>query len=86
MTEMKAARLYPLNSTKYRRTRWVNRSHIPPLAVVQTPRRRPLEIEQWLDLETSSGLANCLATSSNVRGRQWTLVDIALRPANKSGH
>ncbi|KJF18630.1 hypothetical protein AXFE_04680 [Acidithrix ferrooxidans] len=51
----------------------------------QTPRRQPLETGWWLDHETSLGLANCRATNSNVRGRQWTSVDIPLRPTSKSG-
>ena len=41
-----------------------------------TPRRQLLETEWWLDLETIHGLANCLTTNSNVRGRWWTLVDV----------
>jgi hypothetical protein len=31
------------------------------------------------------GLANCGATNSNVRGLRWTLVDIQLLLASKSG-
>jgi hypothetical protein len=51
----------------------------------EASRRQFLEIEWWHDPETSLGLANCLATRSNVGGLQWMLVDIALRPAKKSG-
>ena len=79
---------HPLNSvngTKRRRTRWVNRSWFPPPVATQTPRRLPRETESCLRPEMDLGLANCRATNSHVRGLQWTLVDIQLLLASKSG-
>jgi hypothetical protein len=80
--------LYPLNyvnRTSRRGIQDVNRPSFAPPAVGRTSHRQPLEIEWCPRLETNSGLVNRLATSSNVRGRQWTLVDNPLRPASKSG-
>ena len=61
------------------------RSSTPPPLVAQAPRHRPLETERCPLLEMNLGLANCLATNSNVRGLQKMLADSPLLLASKSG-